>query len=607
VKSTIESSSSGASESESMFSIRIDLPGQVTRCLCLLLFLFCCLQQQAYAVEPDLNQPAGLTIEGVDDTLERNIRNYLGQPDSSSEQDIARFIREVPARANKALHAVGYYQASYKTTQSGNGAATSLSIIVDKGAPVRITSLTIDIEGEAKDDDVYQTILTRVPLKPNEIFTHGDYESTKNLLFDAAQDRGYFDFRFTANTVKISRKNNSAEITLIADTGFRFTFADVFFESDYFTEEFLRRYVPFEAGDPYESRILGQLTKQMQETGFFSSVRVVPLRGETYGKQVPIRIEAERKDKNYLGIGIGFATDTLWRTKLTWSKPLVNKSGHSFDSELGLSKIEQKLSFQYRIPRTDQPLSNYWSFEYGLQNLNDDDTESFLSTLNLQRVRKTRNDWRESLFLRWEREQYTIGGVEDETDLVLPGISYNKSRSTGLPFPTAGYSANFQFMYGSRQLLSTIDFYKTVFNYKTLKTFSKNHTFILALQYGAINTNDFTRVPASQRFYAGGDRSIRGFKYRGIGPTNPEGEIVGGRYLEVTSLEYTFRFRPKWAAALFVDGGRAFNNSRERYRVGAGLGIRWFSPVGPFRIDIASDISEDDPGYTLHLSLGPDL
>ena len=137
--------------------------------------------------------------------------------------------------------------------------------------------------------------------------------------------------------------------------------------------------------------------------------------------------------------------------------------------------------------------------------------------------------------------------------------------------------------------MSDIDIYKSTLSYKWLKAFDKKNTFILSLQYGAIESNDFRRVPVSQRFFAGGDRSIRGFKYQSVSPRNPAGDAVGGRYLEVTSVELNHRFRPRWAAAAFIDTGRAFNNFDSAYSVGAGVGIRWLSPVGPFRVDIASD------------------
>jgi len=128
------------------------------------------------------------------------------------------------------------------------------------------------------------------------------------------------------------------------------------------------------------------------------------------------------------------------------------------------------------------------------------------------------------------------------------------------------------------------------------------------LQYGAIHSNDYDRVPTSQRFFAGGDRSIRGFQFRDLSPRNSDDEAVGGRFLEVLSLEYNYRFLDRWSGALFADAGRAFNSFSAPYSVGVGAGIRWQSPVGPFRIDIATPVSEDNrDGVRVHISLGPDL
>lgn len=548
-----------------------------------------------------------IVTTGVDEVTQRNILNYLGKPTEDTPSRIRAFIKDIPSNADKAMQSIGYYNAKYDITRSGTSESPIINVAVTPGPAVTISNLTLTIEGDARLDGGYMPVIARIPIRLGSVFTHAEYEGTKAVLFDAAQDRGYFDFDFIKSGVRISRRDNTADITLIADSSFRYTFAEVTFDSEYFDDQFLRRYVPFEVGDFYESAVLAQLTQQMQNTGFFSKVRVIPKYGPIYGKQVPIFIEVERKDKNYIGVGAGFATDTLWRTKFTWNKPLVNKAGHSFDSELGLSKVEQNVSFQYRIPRTKDPLTNYWSVEYGLLHSDVDETESTLSTLNFQHARTTSNDWRESLFIRWERERSIIGGVEDELDLVLPGVSYSKNKSVGTPFPTAGYNANFRFLFGSQELLSDIDFYKSVFSYKTLKSFGEKNTFILSLQYGAIESSDFDRLPASQRFFAGGDRTIRGFDYRSVSPKNPEGVAVGGRYLEVTSLEYNYRFLPRWAGAVFVDAGRAFNNFDQAYSVGAGVGIRWLSPVGPFRVDFARSISEDEPDFTFHLSLGPDL
>ena len=120
--------------------------------------------------------------------------------------------------------------------------------------------------------------------------------------------------------MQLSIKNSSAVVRLHADSGFRYTFATVQFDSDFFDDVFLQRFVPFEAGDFYESSLLAQLTQQLQSTGYFSRVRVVPQYGAAFGKQVPINVELVQKDKNQVGIGLGFATDTEWRTRWTWDQ-----------------------------------------------------------------------------------------------------------------------------------------------------------------------------------------------------------------------------------------------------------------------------------------------
>lgn len=544
-----------------------------------------------------------IKLVGVEKKLRPTMRATIEAPTDDSEEGIAEFLDAIPDRVQQTMQSVGYYNAKVDVQREGEVA----TVTVDAGEPVKINLVVPIINGMAREDGGYMPVIGQMPLKKNAIFTHADYEKAKDVLFDRAQDRGYFDFEYVKTEVRISRKNNTAEIRLEVDSGERYSFATVEFDSDYFSDEVLQTYVPFEYGDDYESSKLALLTQQMQNTGFFSTVKVVPLRGELYGKQVPIKIEVRKKEKNQVGIGLGFATDTEWRGKLTWTKPLVNKAGHSFDAALGVSAINQDLTFAYRIPRASDPLSNYWSLEAGIQNVKVEEQVSFLSTVNMQRIRRTPRNWTESFFVRWEREKFELPGQEDEVNLVLPGFSYAKNKSTGFPFPTEGYSVFASFFLGSKQTLSDILLYKSVVNLKYLKSVSKNDTFILSAQYGAINSSDFDRVPTSQRFFVGGDRTIRGFPFRTLSPLNADGEAVGGRYLEVTSLEYNRKIRDVWALALFVDAGRAFDSFKSGYNVGAGFGVRWYSPVGPFRIDFAFGISDEDTPFQLHLSLGPDL
>jgi len=548
-----------------------------------------------------------LVINGVKDDLAENVRIVAGNiPTDDALIDV--YIELLPEQTRKALAAYGYFEPEIDIQRAIVDEEVVVSVNIIRGSPVLVSSLNVEVKGAATSDSAFQNIQARIPLAENKIFLSADYEATKSLLLDAAQAKGYFDFKFTTNAVLVSRENRTAVVNLVAESGPRYTFGTVKFDQNTFHDEFLNRWLPFRTGDVYDARQIAVLTQDLQSSGYFSTVRVSPQRDIRYGPTVPILVSLAPKENNQVALGIGYSSDEQLRGKVTWGKPLINRSGHLAEAELKLSNISQAISFSYRIPRKNQPLYNFWGAEYGVKQSNADGIESLLSTLNFQRVRRFANDWTESLFIRWERERGTDENVIGTTDLVLPGFRYSRSRSTGYPFLSWGQSSSFQFLYGNRNLLSTIDFYKASLNFKYLRAITPRNTFIFSLQYGAITTNDFDRVPATQRFFAGGDRSIRGYRFRSVSPLNNKGKPKGGRYLEAGSVEYNFRFADRWSVAVFTDVGRAFNNFSTAQRYGAGVGIRWQSPVGPFRLDVARPIANDDiSNVRFHLSLGPDL
>lgn len=567
----------------------------------------------------NVSHASQLTIIGVPEEFAENIKLVAGDlPENESLIDL--YVDLLPSQTSKALAAYGYYEPEVEVKRTEVDGEQIITLNVNAGDPVLIKSINVKVTGPAETDTTFQEIRRRIPLKENAIFLSSDYEATKSLWIDAAQAKGYFDFKFVTNTVLVSRTNRTAIINLVADSGPRYTFGQIQFDQDVFSETFLNRWVPFAPEDPYEAVKISEFTKNLQGSGYFSTVRVSPQRDVRYGPTVPISVSLARKEANQLGVGIGYEDDVGVRGKLTWDKPLINRQGHSAKSELSLSKVSQAVSFSYRIPRRNQPLHNYWGIEYGLKREDDDGVKSELSTLNFQRVRRFDSDWVESIFIRWEREPFEIADERGTSNLVLPGFRYSRSRSKGFPFLTWGQSSSFQFFYGNQNLLSTIDFFKAVVNFKYLRAVTPRNSFIFSMQYGAINTNDdedFRRVPPSQRFFAGGDRSIRGYKYRSVSPTDEDGNLLGGRYIESGSLEYNYRFADRWSFAVFMDVGRAFDDFSTSQKYGAGIGVRWQSPVGPFRLDIAApvnadstEVNPDDKFYQnlqVHISLGPEL
>jgi translocation and assembly module TamA len=133
------------------------------------------------------------------------------------------------------------------------------------------------------------------------------------------------------------------------------------------------------------------------------------------------------------------------------------------------------------------------------------------------------------------------------------------------------------------------------------------HQVIGRLDVGSILTSMFSKVPYNLRFFAGGDQSIRGYDYKSLS-AQEDGYLIGGQQLAVGSLEYSYRFKPKWRGAVFVDAGNAFDQHfNDPIKVGAGVGVRWASPIGPIRLDVAAGISEASVPIRLHFFIGPPL
>ena len=207
--------------------------------------------------------------------------------------------------------------------------------------------------------------------------------------------------------------------------------------------------------------------------------------------------------------------------------------------------------------------------------------------------------------------QNLLGKTRQQT--LLFGGSATKLVSNDATNPTQGYRLVFQADGGSQAILSDTDLLILRASARGLRT-SRNglHQYSARVDAGHIFSRDFGLVPPSLRFYAGGDQSVRGYDYRslspqqafaGYGPVN-----IGGNNLLTGSVEYAYQFRPKWWGAGFIDAGSAYNNqfSNKTY-VGVGGGIRFGTPIGPVRIDVAAGISESQVPIRLYFFIGPPL
>ena len=137
--------------------------------------------------------------------------------------------------------------------------------------------------------------------------------------------------------------------------------------------------------------------------------------------------------------------------------------------------------------------------------------------------------------------------------------------------------------------------------------YKTNSALIVRGEYGHTFTSSLVAMPPSLRFFAGGDRSIRGYAWREVGPRRGD-YALGAKNVLTSSVEY--EFYPKggpYGGAVFVDTGSAFDGTRPDLSTGIGVGLRWRSPVGPVRLDVAHGLNDPDSSFQIYLNIGTDL
>jgi translocation and assembly module TamA len=561
---------------------------------------------------PTLSRPTAtpglqIVIDGVTSDLEKQIRAYIGEASPDDLKDLPMFTRELNEKIRMSLQAVGFYHPSIEMQTIGRYNTAELRIQIETGQPVRVKTFDVILNGAASTNSEFLQQVRDFPLRKGDIFNHQKYEQIKSLLISSARNLGYFDAGFKRAQVLITKKERQADIHVHFNSGERYSISQVNYQSELFPTNFLQRWQSFQATVPYRAAYVSDLTRNLRNSGYFKHVRVTPQLDKSIDHKVPLLVELESSSENIISLGAGYATDSGARVKGNWLRPHHNSRGHALEASASISQLRQQLSAGYRIPHKKRPETGNYSFDLGVQNHRTDDTFSQLRTFDLSDHRELNSGWHRDIFLRWENEQFRVGDTQKRINLLLPGISFSRTISTGGLYPKRGSYLSFKLLAGDRKLLSDIDLIRATASAKHLRSWNNKHFLIGRAELGGLYSNDFNKVPASHRFFAGGDASVRGFAYQSISPVNDNNESVGGQFLTTASLEYNYTLRKQWALAAFIDTGRAYKNASDPYRVGIGFGLRWLSPVGPLRVDVGYGISEEEKPVRLHLSIGPQL
>ena len=189
----------------------------------------------------------------------------------------------------------------------------------------------------------------------------------------------------------------------------------------------------------------------------------------------------------------------------------------------------------------------------------------------------------------------------------MPGTLWTRTRADDPILPTRGSFVSAD-LHGSAEALGAdTRFVRVRLDGRIVRPLRATGRLVARATVGTTAVDDFDLLPASERFFAGGDQSVRGFDLNSLGPRNAEDQVVGGRHLLAGSFEYEHRLRGPWGIAAFVDAGNALDRFGDELEYGAGLGGRYRTPLGMLRVDLAVPLTDGGEGLHVHFAFGPEL
>jgi translocation and assembly module TamA len=543
-----------------------------------------------------------LSIQGLSGKLADNVDARTSLISPNRIDNTPNFKRYFESEAKKALQALGYYSPTFQYDASD---PKTLVVNISAGEPTKIEQLNINIIGEGKKDKDYNNLLKIGLPKIGDVLNHGTYENFKKSLQNLALKKGYFDANMTVHQLAISNFYHQAFWNIDFDTGQRYKFSKVNFHNSKIRDDYLANIVPFQEGDKYTAEKLSILNRRLASTNWFNSIVVVPdFPHVTADKSLPIDVITTPRKKNSMDLGLGFSTDNGIHSKIGWSKPWINSRGQSFQSNLSLSSPEKFVTLSYKVPMKKSPLEHYYNIQAGFKKIDNNDTKSRSVTFGIVRNWDNFEGWQSALGFNVLRDDFTQADSSFNTFLYYPSISFARLRSDGNLLSMWGDSQRYSIEVASKSLGSSINLVRFEAQQAWIRSIKNSHRFIARGNFGIIQASNFNRVPPSFRFFAGGDRSIRGYSYQSISPEDKKGKLKGASKLITGSLEYQYNLTGPWWMAFFADTGEAIDKvDKSKFYTGTGLGVRWASPVGPIKFDLATPLNRKDTG-SIHIYIG---
>jgi translocation and assembly module TamA len=393
---------------------------------------------------------------------------------------------------------------------------------------------------------------------------------------------------------------------LVLETGSRYQFGAVTFEgTTLYPEELLRRYIPFVAGETFSYATLGRAQLNFASSGYFKNVSVITNKEQAVNFKVPVTVMLTPAPRRVLRPGAGYGTDTGFRGSLNYRDLNVLFPGNILNVETTVSQRFQGIGAAYSIP-SDNNIRSVSTIQANVQREQVNNTESKLAMLDVSRSVGLGDRSLGTAYIRYLHEIYTTGLQDSTSNLLLPGLRFLQNRYDDLINPTAGYHYSLEVRGTHQALGSDAGFIQLLADGGVVTPLPWQLSLQTRSRLGYSILNDpLASLPASLRFFAGGDNSVRGYGYKSLAPKDASGAVIGGKYLLQGSIELERALFEQWGVSIFFDAGNAFDSfSNLKLYEGAGVAAHYHTKIGSVSLGLARQINVPDPGYRVHFTIG---
>ena len=549
-----------------------------------------------------------------------DLSRYLATPDTARvpRSELMRLRQAAPAQARALLETEGYFNAKVSTQARDDGSVVALKLLVEPGPVTRVSQSRLEFEGplsvaaDQGDADAIGLVASarqRWSLPVGDAYTQDAWSSAKGGVLALLRAEGYATAGWSGSVAQVRAVEDRASLFLVADSGPLYRFGEVQVEGlDHVDAETVRALQTFSTGQPLREQPLLDYQDRLVKSALFDSVAIQMEPDPALAAAMPVVVKVRERSLQQATLGLGISDNTGPRVTLEHLHQRFLGFAWQAKSKLQLGRTDRQASIDLTSHPLPGPYRNLMS-----ASISQTDASGLEVTSQRARVGRSKDDERlERLYyLEWQRSRtrsQDTGLTVDDSSAVSGNYQWIWRRLDHPLLPTKGVSLSLDTALGHS--FATVQrggvFGRVNGRLTHYATLGQHWYSTSRLQVGQVFSAADVAVPYTLLFRTGGDDSVRGYAYQGLGPSNAAGTAVGGRVVAVGSVEVARpildRMPALWGATFIDAGNAAADWGSWRAALGYGVGLRWRSPVGALRMDLA--YGEQLRKLRLHFSVG---